>query len=61
MFGTSNAALNYSLCGGQYNHCVIFGVFLRVICVCIAGICGICWNVTSAIYNVFQDADTDNA
>jgi hypothetical protein len=26
-FDTSHAALNYPLCGGCYNNCVIFGVF----------------------------------
>jgi hypothetical protein len=27
MFDTSHTALNYPLCGGRYENCVIFGVF----------------------------------
>jgi hypothetical protein len=61
-FGTSHAALNYSLCGGHYNHCVIFGVF------CTLSVSA-SWNtlymyIGSNIpaYSTYSsDADTDNA
>jgi hypothetical protein len=60
-FGTSHAALNYSLCGGHYNYCVIFGVILRVICVCILEYAIYSGSNILAYSTYSSDADTDNA
>jgi hypothetical protein len=34
--------------------CFIFGGFLRVIQIYVAGIRGMCWNINYATYNLFQ-------
>jgi hypothetical protein len=60
-FDTTHAALNYSLCGGHYNHCVIFSVFLRVICVCILEYAIHSGSNILAYSTYSSDADIDNA
>jgi hypothetical protein len=60
-FGTSHAALNYSLCGGHYNHCVIFGAFLRVICFFILEYAIYSGSNIPAYSTYSSVADTDNA
>jgi hypothetical protein len=60
-FDTSHAAVNYPLCGGPYNNCLIFSIFLRGICVCILEYVIYSGSNIPAHSTYSSDADTDNA